>query len=106
MSSETKRISLQIIDMSCISCAKIIRKRLEGSRGVKDVKVNPILNAVYVDYEPDEINEEEIEETVKKLGYTAVRLRGTMAPSGSRSAGGRSLERDGDSAAGSVGRYT
>ncbi|MDV3244260.1 MAG: heavy-metal-associated domain-containing protein [Nitrososphaerales archaeon] len=79
MNGETRRLGLQIIGMSCVSCSKIIRKRLEGSSGVKDVKVNPILNAIYVDYEADKINEEEIEEAVRKSGYKAVRLRGMKA---------------------------
>lgn len=76
MSGETRRLGLQIIGMSCASCAKIIRKELGKNSGIRDVKVNPILNAIYVDYQPDKISEEEIEETVKKSGYKAVRLTG------------------------------
>ncbi|MDG6913202.1 MAG: cation transporter [Nitrososphaerota archaeon] len=91
MNGETKRLDLQIIGMSCASCAKIIRKRLGKSSGVKDVRINPIMNAIYVDYEPDKISEEEIEESVRKSGYTAVRLKGMMAPSESRSAEDRSI---------------
>lgn len=77
--SETRRLGLQIIGMSCVSCAKIIRKELEKSSGVKGVKVNPILNAIYVDYEVDKVNEEEIEEAVRKSGYKAIRPRGTAS---------------------------
>ena len=79
MSGETRRLGLQIIGMSCSSCAKIIRKELGKSSGVNDVKVNPMLNAIYVDYQPDKISEKEIEESVKKSGYKAVRLRGMKA---------------------------
>lgn len=79
MSSETKRLGLQIIGMSCASCAKVIRKELGESKGVRAVTVNPVLNAVYVDYEADKISEAEIEKAVKKSGYNAVRLKGMMA---------------------------
>ena len=43
---------------------------------MKDAKVNPVLNAVRGDYEAEEIGEEETEETVRKSGYKADRLRG------------------------------
>jgi len=63
MSGDARRLGLRIIGMSCVSCAKIIRKELGK-------------NAIYVDYQPSKISEEEIEEAVKKSGYEAVRLKG------------------------------
>ena len=86
MSGDARRLGLRIIGMSCASCAKIIRKELGKNGGIRDVKVNPILNAVYVDNQPEKISEEEIEEAVKKSGYEAVRLKGmkgrTVMPKG------------------------
>ena len=76
-SGTSRRLGLQIICKSCVSCAKIIRKQL-GRRGdgIRDVNFNPISNVIYVDYQSDKISEEEMEEVVKKSGYKDVRLRG------------------------------
>jgi len=74
MSGKESRVKLQIVGMSCVSCAAVIRKELQKHEGVKDIKVNPIINAIYVDYEPEKITEEKIEETIKKTGYKAVKL--------------------------------
>ncbi len=46
---------------------------------MNDVKVDPMLNAIYVDYQPDRISKNKIEETVKRSGYKSVRLTGMKA---------------------------
>ena len=76
MSGKTERLSLQIIGASCTSCARVIRRELEKRNGVTEVKTNTILNAVYIDFEPQQVSEVEIQERVRKLGYRTVRLHG------------------------------
>jgi len=75
MSGKQKRVTYQVLDMSCVSCAKLVRKLLEKQSGVNDIKVNEILNIFYIDYEPDKISEEELEKMIKRIGYKAIKLR-------------------------------
>jgi Cu+-exporting ATPase len=75
MSEKQKRVTYQVLDMSCVSCARIVKKQLGKQSGVDDIKVNEILNIFYIDYEPDKISEEELEKIIKRTGYKAIKLR-------------------------------
>ena len=75
MEQKRRRITFQALDVSCLQCIIGIRGLLEKQSGVIDIKVNQMLNIFYVDYDPEKISEEDIEKTVKKLGYNIVKLR-------------------------------
>ena len=76
MSEKQSRITYQVLGMSCVSCAKIVRKSLEKHEGVKGIKVNAITNTFYIDYDPNKISEETLEKTIKESGYKTVKVHG------------------------------
>ena len=76
MSEKQSRLEYQVIGMSCVYCAKLVKKSLDKHEGVKDVKVNPIMNAFYIDYDPNKVSEEEVEKAIKETGYKVVKLHG------------------------------
>jgi copper chaperone CopZ len=69
VSEKQERLALRIIDLSCTSCARVIRKELMKRNGILEVKTNPILNEVYVYYKSGSVPPEEIVEVVRRSGY-------------------------------------
>jgi len=76
MSERQSRVTYKVLGMSCVSCAKLVRKSLERNEGVKNVKVNAVTDTFYIDYEPDKISETELDKAITKTGYKAIRLHG------------------------------
>jgi Cu+-exporting ATPase len=76
MGEERRRATYQVFDVSCVSCARELKKLLEQREGVDDIKVNEVLNIFYIDYEPSKISEEELERTMDMSGYKVARIRG------------------------------
>ena len=74
MSEKQKRVTYQVLDVTCITCVRQVKKLLEKKCGVNDIKVNEMLNIFYIDYEPDKVSEEELEKVIKRTGYKAVKL--------------------------------
>ncbi|MCF2132559.1 heavy metal translocating P-type ATPase, partial [Strepomyces sp. STD 3.1] len=54
-------------------CANRIERGLKKLEGVEEANVNFALESCTVKYNKDEINENQIEEKVKKLGYEVVK---------------------------------
>lgn len=70
--SEQKKAVLKLEGMSCASCAQTIEKALNKSNGVKSAQVNFAAEKAYIDYNPDEINEEKLLEVVRNTGYDVI----------------------------------
>ena len=68
-------MTYQVQDINCAQCVIDVKKILEKQSGVDNIKANQMLNIFYIDYDPDKISEEDIEKTVKKIGYKTVKLR-------------------------------
>lgn len=68
------RVTYQVLDVSCAQCVVDVKKFLEKHDGVQDIKMNQMLNIFYIDYEPEKVSEEEIEKTIKKIGYKTIKL--------------------------------
>lgn len=66
MENGQKRVTFQVLDISCLQCVVDIRKILEKQNGVLDIKVNQMLNIFYIDYDSTKTSEEEIERLLKK----------------------------------------
>ena len=56
--------------MSCSFCAESIRKAYERTDGVDDADVSLAHEEVRVRYDPDEVGEVELKDTLRDLGYT------------------------------------
>jgi copper chaperone CopZ len=67
------RLKLRLVDGQCASCLPAIRRELEKVRGIEWVGTNPVLDLIFVDFDPKLVGVEEILSLVEKSGYTAVR---------------------------------
>ncbi|TPV44519.1 heavy metal translocating P-type ATPase [Bacillus dicomae] len=55
--------------MTCAACANRVEKRLNKLEGVNEATVNFALESATVDFNPDEININEMKNAITKLGY-------------------------------------
>lgn len=55
--------------MTCAACANRVEKRLNKLEGVNGATVNFALESATVDFNPDEINVNEMKSAITKLGY-------------------------------------
>ena len=76
-----KRETLKVEGMSCASCALRIEKNLSALPGVKSAAVNFATEKAVVEYDDQMVNEEALEEAIKRLGYGIVK---EAAPSKSK----------------------
>jgi len=70
-SKERKKISLNIVGMSCTSCAQSIEKALKEHVGVEQANVNFASEKAYLTYDPKITSKKEFIETVRATGYEA-----------------------------------
>lgn len=73
-SVEAKAV-INIIGMHCASCVLKIEKSLKILEGVYEAKVNFASGRAYINYNPDKVTRENLEEAIKKAGYTPVKER-------------------------------
>jgi Cu+-exporting ATPase len=67
----TKKIELQLSGMSCAACALRIEKGLNKTIGVNSANVNFAAEKAYLDINPENVNIDQLVQTVKNLGYEA-----------------------------------
>ncbi len=63
---------LKITGMHCISCAMNIDGELEDTEGVKCSNTNYAKEVTEVEFDEEKLDEKQIIEIIKKVGYTAV----------------------------------
>lgn len=68
----TQTITFKVEDMHCPSCPRLIQMDLEDTQGVIAVNASIETKLVVVEYEPDSVSEQELINTIKESGYTAV----------------------------------
>lgn len=73
LSRQIDRLKLRLVDASCATCLPGIKRELEKVRGVEWVHANPVLDLIFVDYDPSLVGPEEILSVIKRSGFTAVR---------------------------------
>ncbi len=73
-SKRLDRLKLRLVEASCATCAPSIRRELEKVKGVEWVGVNPILDLILVDYDPDLLDIDEILWVIRRSGYKAARI--------------------------------
>jgi Cu+-exporting ATPase len=64
-----KKTVFKLSGMSCVNCAARIEKGLSGTSGIQRATVNFPLEELTVEHDPDLFSSEQIETTVKGLGY-------------------------------------
>ncbi len=70
-SKERKRVSFNIVGMSCASCAQTIEKALKEQVGVEQASVNFASEKAYLTYDPNVTSKKDLIETVRATGYEA-----------------------------------
>ena len=75
-----------VTGMSCSACSARVEKAVKALDGIDDVNVNLLKNSMVVDFDPTKTGTEQIEDAVKKAGYSAIvkseeRGKGTAASS-------------------------
>jgi Cu+-exporting ATPase len=65
-------LRLRIIGLDCVACSLVIRRALEGVKGVRNVGVSYMMDLALVDYDPSFVTKEEIMVAVKRTGYDVI----------------------------------
>lgn len=65
----TQKISFKILGMHCSSCAVGIEKALEKEKGIKSAHVNFALEKTTIEFDPQQIQINQIQEIIKEAGY-------------------------------------
>jgi len=65
-------LSLRIVGLDCVSCSLVIRRALEGVKGVHNVGVSYMMDLALVDFDPTMVSKEDIMSAVRKTGYDVV----------------------------------
>ena len=58
-----------ITGMTCAACAARVEKTVKEIKGVSSVNVNLMTNSMFVNYDEETVNEEQITQIVEKIGY-------------------------------------
>ncbi len=65
---EVKRLSLKVDGITCSGCAVDVESVLKNADGVAGAEASYAAGTVNIDYYPDEINEKQVRDLVRKLG--------------------------------------
>lgn len=71
--ADSKRTFLQIGGMHCTTCEAFIESVAEETEGVDDAAASYVTEVVRVDYDPDQLTEDDLTERLSVAGYTASR---------------------------------
>jgi copper chaperone len=64
-----KTITLNVEGMSCNHCVMSIQKSVNALKGIKNVDVDLKEKKVKVEFNPNDVNEQIIRETIEDTGY-------------------------------------
>lgn len=64
-----ERVALKVEGMSCVNCARAIEVSLKNLKGVKEVQISFELGRVWVEYDENFLDLEEIKRVIESLGY-------------------------------------
>lgn len=67
-----KRVNVEVSGMHCASCVNTVKKAIESEKGVFDVEVNLVTNRATFYYDPNVTTLKDIQEKVKKVGYSLI----------------------------------
>lgn len=68
-------IRIQVNDMHCQSCPKLIQMNLEDLAGVKSVSASLATKLVEVEYDDSKTSQEDLLQTIKDSGYNPIVLK-------------------------------
>ncbi len=65
-----QRVEFPIVDLDCASCVQTVERVLQGKNGIQKASVNFATSKAHVTYNPEQINLSEMQQAIKKAGYT------------------------------------
>jgi Cu+-exporting ATPase len=65
----TKKVTIDVLGMTCAACSSRIEKTLNKQDGVESVAVNLLANRATIEFDQDKIKESEIIKIIEKTGY-------------------------------------
>ena len=78
----TKKISMNVLGMTCAACSTRVEKALNKQDGVKIATVNLLSNKATIEFDTDKIKEGEIINIIKKTGYEVPLEKRTLTVEG------------------------
>ena len=69
---EMKRTSLRVDGITCSGCAVDVETVLKNTDGISGAEASYATGAVNIDYHPEEIDEKQVLELIKKLGLKII----------------------------------
>lgn len=67
-----KKVLLKIEGMTCSACSSGLEKYLNKQEGIKTASVNLIMNNASIEYDETEINLEQVEKYIEKVGFSSL----------------------------------
>src|SRR5258706_16308265 len=75
-----EKLILPVKGMRCASCAYAIEKKLKSHKGVEDVRVNYASEKAYLEYDPENVDLERLNNEILPLGYRLMHEAGSRKP--------------------------
>lgn len=70
--------TLKVQGMHCASCSAIITKKVSKLQGISDINVNFATEKANINFDPDTVSVDQMNNEIKKLGYTFVDEKETV----------------------------
>ena len=75
---ETKKISIDVLGMTCAACSARVEKSLGKQDGVESVAVNLLSNKANIEFDPNKIKPENLIKVIEKTGYEVPLVKKTL----------------------------
>lgn len=78
-SKKKEKTTIGITGMHCSSCVITIENSLKKVDGVSDAKVNFVSEKAHIEYDPNKVTREKMEEAISRAGYKPIREGGIIS---------------------------
>ncbi|MBU5428221.1 heavy metal translocating P-type ATPase [Tissierella pigra] len=75
---ETKKISIDVLGMTCAACSARVEKSLGKQDGVESVAVNLLSNKANIEFDPNKVKPENLIKVIEKTGYEVPLVKKTL----------------------------
>ncbi len=66
---DTKKISVDVLGMTCAACSTRVEKALNKQEGVKTATVNLLANKASIEFDESKVKKEDLIKLIEKTGY-------------------------------------
>lgn len=79
---ETKKISIDVVGMTCAACSSRVEKSLSKQEGVVSAAVNLLANKAVIEFDINKVKPDELIKTIEKTGYEVPLIKKTLIVEG------------------------